>query len=308
MTNKTCQNVALIIHCGAGFYPKDLKRVRKIQQKLKAFCESGFRFLKNHSAVETAVRVTRWLEDWPETNAGIGSMLQSDGKARLSASLMDGFRIRFSGVINIEKIKNPILVASLLQRENDRILASGGAFRFAKQKGFKPLDLRTEESIKRWKQMVNRNVGAGSPRPSNKGRGNLAPTHKYSTVGACALDRYGHLAAATSTGGKGMELVGRVSDSCLPTGNYANSYAAISATGNGEDIIEEALASTLATRATNSQNLEKSFEETFKEVRKRNRKLAAIGLDRYGKVFYAHTTEILYYAFQSSSRSGIFTI
>ena len=280
--------IALVIHAGAGLYPKNLERAKNIQKKLKEFCERGYRFLKNHTAIETAVEVTRWLEDWPETNAGIGSMLQSDGVARLSASLMDGYRMRFSGVINIEKIKNPILVACLLQKERDRILASEGAYRFAKEKGFKLFDPRTKESVKRWKTLRKKN--------------------HYGTVGVCALDSNGHLAAATSTGGKGMERVGRVSDSALPSGNFANSFAAVSATGIGEEIVDEALASTLVTRATDWKNLEKSFNKTFKEAKKRKRKLAAIGLDRNGKVFWVNTTEILYYAFQNYKHSVIFPL
>ena len=280
--------IALAIHAGAGSYPKNLERAKDIQEKLREFCERGYRFLKNHTALETAVEVTRWLEDWSETNAGVGAMLQSDGVARLSASLMDGHPMRFSGVINIEKIKNPILVALLLQKENDRILTSEGALRFAKEKGFKLSDPRTKESIKRWRALRKEN--------------------HYGTVGVCALDSNGHLAAATSTGGKGIERVGRVSDSALPAGNFANSFAATSATGIGEEIVEEALASTLVARATDWKNLERSFKETFEGAKQRNRKLAAIGLDRDGKVSWAHTTEILYYAFQSYKHSATFSL
>ena len=280
--------IALVIHAGAGLYPKNLERAKNIQKKLNEFCERGYHFLKNHAALETAVEVTRWLEDRPETNAGIGAMLQSDGVARLSASLMDGYKMCFSSVINIEKIKNPILVASLLQKENDRILASDGAFCFAKEKGFKVFDPRTKESVKRWRALGKKN--------------------HYGTVGVCALDSKGRLAAATSTGGRGMERVGRVSDSAFPAGNFANSYAAASATGIGEEIVEEALASTLVTRATDWKDLEHSFQETFKQVKKRKRKLAAIGADRTGKIFWAHTTEILYYAFQNDLGSGTFRL
>ncbi len=280
--------IAIIIHAGAGLYPKNLERVKIIREKLRKFCEQGYRFLKNHSALETAVEVTRWLENWPETNAGTGAILQSDGVARLSASLMDGYEKRFSGVINVEKIKNPILLASRLQKERDRILASEGALRFAKEKGFKLFNPRTKESIKRWHALQKKN--------------------HYGTVGVCALDSKGRLAAATSTGGKGMERVGRVSDSALPAGNFANNYAAASATGIGEEIVEEALASTLVTRTTDLKNLEKSFEETFKEAKKRKRKFAAIGLDRNGKIFWAHTTEILYYASKNNSGLRIFRL
>ena len=269
---------ALIIHAGAGTYPKDLNRAKRIQTKLRELCEDGYQFLRKHTAVETVCEIVRRLEDWPETNAGTGAQLQSDGEARLSASLMDGEEMKFSGVINIEKIKNPILIAHLLQKEKDRILSEEGAFQFAKEKGFKPM-----------------NVGALRAVPlQTKKRG------KYGTVGACALDRHGHLAAATSTGGKGMERIGRVGDSCLPAGNFANSYAAISATGLGEDIIEESLANTIATRALDLKNLKKALEQTFREARKRKRRFAVVALDRNGNPFQSKTTEILYWASQTS--------
>ena len=285
------KRISLVIHAGAGSYLKNLERAQRIQKKLKQICEEGSRFLKNHSAVETVSEVVRRLEDWPDTNAGTGAMLQSDGKARLSASLMDGCLARFSGVINIEEIKNPILVATLLQKEPDRVLTAQGAARFAKEKGFKRFDPRTEKSIRHW-GMLRKTKKMGS----------------YGTVGACALDRFGRLASATSTGGKGMERVGRVSDSALPSGNYANHFAAVSATGLGEDIIEESLASTLVIRATDSNNLERSFQTTFAQMKARKRRLAAIGVDRKGNVFWNKTTDILYYAFYTSTHSGYFTI
>ena len=59
---------------------------------------------------------------------------------------------------------------------------------------------------------------------------------KHGTVGAVALDRCGNLAAATSTGGYGSKVPGRVGDSpIIGAGTYANNKtAAISATGQGE--------------------------------------------------------------------------
>lgn len=281
----------LIIHAGAGAFPKDLSRAKTIQKKLRELAGDGYAYLKKHTAKETVVEIVRWLEDWPETNAGTGSVLQSDGKARLSASLMDGSRMRFSGVVNIEQIKNPVLVAALLQKEPDRLLATKGAQQFAREKGFKPGDTRTQKRIDQWKVWLKKHACG-----------------KFGTVGVCALDSEGHLAAATSTGGKGMERAGRVSDSALPAGNYANSFAAVSATGLGEDIIEEALASTLAVRAADLKNLAEAFQKTFAEARKRKRLFAAIGLDRHGNVTAAKTTGILYYAFQTQEKSGVFDI
>jgi beta-aspartyl-peptidase (threonine type) len=70
------------------------------------------------------------------------------------------------------------------------------------------------------------------------------------TVGAVALDRHGHLAAATSTGGVRGQLPGRVGDSPLVgAGCYAeDATCAVSATGDGEAIIRAGLSAEVAAR------------------------------------------------------------
>jgi beta-aspartyl-peptidase (threonine type) len=59
------------------------------------------------------------------------------------------------------------------------------------------------------------------------------------TVGAVAVDARGHVAAATSTGGRAGQLPGRVGDSPIPgAGVWADSgTAAVSATGAGEAFV-----------------------------------------------------------------------
>jgi L-asparaginase len=61
------------------------------------------------------------LEDNELFNAGIGSQIQSDGKIRMSAAIMEG-NPRMSGVINIEEVKNPVQVAQILMQYDDRVL------------------------------------------------------------------------------------------------------------------------------------------------------------------------------------------
>jgi len=64
--------------------------------------------------------------------------------------------------------------------------------------------------------------------------------HSHDTVGAVALDRFGNLAAGTSTGGTLSKAPGRVGDSSLiGCGCYAdNESAAVSLTGWGEPIMK----------------------------------------------------------------------
>jgi beta-aspartyl-peptidase (threonine type) len=64
--------------------------------------------------------------------------------------------------------------------------------------------------------------------------------HSHDTVGAVALDKFGNLAAGTSTGGTLNKAPGRVGDSSLiGCGCYAdNESAAVSLTGWGEPIMK----------------------------------------------------------------------
>ncbi len=71
---------------------------------------------------------------------------------------------------------------------------------------------------------------------------------KYGTVGAVALDRYGNLAAATSTGGMTNKRFGRIGDApIIGAGTYANNKTcAISGTGWGEFYIRLVLAKSVS--------------------------------------------------------------
>ena len=290
----------LIIHGGAGRAWKDSCPRARIRKKLARILDFSYKKLVKTNALEAVTYAVKLLEDDPEFNAGTGSQLQADGRARLSASLMDGARLRFAGVINLEQIKNPILVARRLLDEKDRVLASQGAIRFAKKLGMKSFDPRTRESILRWKRY---RPPSSSPRSTG---GGLRWGASYDTVGACALDRFGNLASATSTGGRGFERPGRVSDSAMPVANYADKRCAVSATGIGEEIIDEGLAIKIATRVEDGMKLSRAFEKTFKEIQSRGKRMGAIGIDRKGNLAHFTTTEVLLWAWQNGRMKMIF--
>ena len=115
------------------------------QEALKDIIQQGYTYLKTHDAVETAVYTVSLLEDNPLFNAGIGSQIQSDGVIRMSAALMDGKTLKMAGVINIENVKNPILVALKLIPYEDRILGGKGAIDFAYKNGFTPFDTEIQQ-------------------------------------------------------------------------------------------------------------------------------------------------------------------
>ncbi len=257
----------LIIH-GGFFSESDQSHEVKVakQNSLKEIASKSFDFLKNHSAEETVVYAVSLLEDDALFNAGIGSQIQSDGKIRMSASLMNGETQKFSGVINIENVKNPIEVAKVLMKEDDRVLGGNGAKKYATEHGFEDFSTEIPQRRKEYEEKLK-----------NGGKG---------TVGCVAMDSHGKLAAATSTGGKGFELVGRISDSATVAGNYANKFCAVSCTGVGEDIVSNATATKIVTRVSDGMTIEHAFDRTFLELKVIDGFAGAIAIDMYGNIFH----------------------
>ena len=265
----------IIIH-GGFFSESDQSHEVKIakQNSLKGIVKNAFENLKTHSAEETVVYAVKLLEDDILYNAGTGSQIQSDGKIRMSAALMNGKTQKFSGVINIEQVKNPIEVAQVLMREDDRVLGGNGAKLYATKNGFEDFSTEIPQRKKEYEAKLK-----------NGGKG---------TVGCVALDREGRLAAATSTGGKGFELVGRISDSATVAGNFANEYCAVSCTGVGEDIVSNATAAKIVTRVTDGFSLNQAVETTFLELKEIDGFAGVISIDKDGNIAHqdSHPTMV----------------
>lgn len=257
----------LIIH--GGFFSEsntslDVKIAK--QNALKSIVQESYEYLKTHTALETVVYAVALLEDNELFNAGLGSQIQSDGKIRMSASLMDGSTKKFSGVINIQNIKNPILLSEMLMQEEDRVLGAEGANKYA-----------AEKNIPFYNPELPQRRAEYEAKLKSKGLG---------TVGCVALDDNGKIAAATSTGGKGFELVGRISDSATTAGNFANNYAGVSCTGVGEDIVSAALATKIVTRITDGFSIEKAFDKSFFELKEYDGFAGAIAIDKDGNIYH----------------------
>lgn len=268
----------IIIHGGFFSESQTNQEVKKAKQDaLAEIVELGYKYLQNHTAVETVVYTTSLLEDCDLFNAGTGSQIQSDGKIRLSASLMDGKTMRFSGVINIEDVKNPICIAEKLLPFDDRVLSGRGALAFARETGFKYYNPEIPQRRKEYEKKLSDSVRLG-------------------TVGCVALDIYGNLAAATSTGGKGFEIPGRVSDSATTAGNYANGSAGISCTGIGEDIVSGAVASNIVTRVTDGMPLALATQKTLNELKPFDGFAGVIGISATGEIYHADTHPYMVWA------------
>ncbi len=271
-------NPKLIIH--GGFFSESLtnREVKEVkQQALKDVAEKSHTYLQNHTALETVVYAVSLLEDCDLFNAGLGSQIQSDGKIRLSASLMDGDSKKFSGVINVQNIKNPIQVAEKLICFEDSVLSDNGALDFARNQGFEFYNPETEQRRNEYLAKVEQSARVG-------------------TVGCVALDANGKLAAATSTGGKGFEIPSRVSDSATVAGNYANDFAGVSCTGVGENIVSAALAAKIVTRVTDGFSLKDASDKSFTELKEYDGFAGIIGISAKGEIHHCDSHPYMVWA------------
>jgi len=223
--------IAIVVHGGAGGLPDDPERVARMRAGATAAVEAGHAVLAAGGAaldaVEAAVVV---LEDDPEFNAGRGAALTEYGRVELDASMMDGTTRAAGAVAAVRGVRNPIRAARAVLVDGRHVLLVGSpAIEFAATAG---LSFESETwfvTERERRALTNLKEAAAGAR---------------GTVGAVARDARGRLAAATSTGGVSGQRLGRVGDSPLiGAGTWADdATAAVSCTGHGESIIRSALA------------------------------------------------------------------
>ncbi|MBW5374480.1 beta-aspartyl-peptidase [Salmonella enterica subsp. enterica serovar Heidelberg] len=236
-------NKAVIaIHGGAGAIARaQMSHEQELRyiQALSEIVESGQKMLEaGDSALDVVTEAVRLLEACPLFNAGIGAVYTRDGTHELDACVMDGNTLKAGAVAGVSHVRHPVLAARLVMERSPHVLMVGeGAENFAFSRGdgarfagylFHPGALRAIAGG----ACGGRNGARSQQRAAGR-------NEKMGTVGAVARDKFGNLAAATSTGGMTNKLPGRVGDSPLVgAGCYANNASvAVSCTGTGEVFI-----------------------------------------------------------------------
>jgi L-asparaginase / beta-aspartyl-peptidase len=288
----------LVIHGGAGSMRPgrlDPAQGRCARDGLETALAAGSAMLEKHEsaldAVEAAVRV---LEEDPCFNAGRGSVLTATGCIELDAAIMDGRDRRAGAVSGLRSTRAPISLARRLLDDGPHVFLSGhGADDFARDHGFEQVENRWFEIPERRTQLEELTDIGG-----------FDDEVKYGTVGAVAVDVYGNVAAATSTGGLTAKRWGRVGDSPLiGAGTYAdNRAAAVSATGSGEYFIRAVAAHQLAERVRiGGQSLQEALEAVLADVGSLGGKGGLIAVAPDGEAAWGFTTPAMYRGMADSS-------
>ena len=283
----------IIVHGGAWDIPDAL--VEGHLAGVRAAAAAGGAVLRaGGSALDAVEAAVRLMEDDPVFDAGRGAFLTRDGTVELDAGVMLGTTRQVGAVAAVRRVAHPITLARrVLESGRFAFLVAEGATRFAAEAGLELVDeadLIVGRERERWDALrrdptFDPQAAFGSP-PGD-------------TVGAVALDRHGHLAAATSTGGVPFKPPGRVGDSPLPgCGYYATPAGGASSTGYGEAIIRAGLARTAVERLAPPWNL--APQEAATIALTTLTALTATGglilLDAQGRPAWAFTTPRMAYA------------
>ncbi len=317
---------SLVVHGGAGRI--DDQRHEVCAEGCRKAARAGLDVLaRGGRALDAVQAAVRALEEDPEFNAGVGAALTRDGTVELDASIMDGAGLRFGAVGAVPELRRPIDLAREVMEDGEHVLLVGeAAWQFARERGHSraaPGEMITAKATKNLAEERTRRTptrpdraetkpgtGAGTGSGSGSGTGQTGPgpgpgpgpdpePEGGGTVGACAIDANGHVAAATSTGGITFKRRGRVGDTPLcGCGTYADDQAgAASATGHGESIIRVNMTRYVVDRLRGGATADVAAWAGVDELASRVRGTGGvIVVDRDGRIGLAHNTAAMSWA------------
>jgi N4-(beta-N-acetylglucosaminyl)-L-asparaginase len=195
-------------------------------------------------AVEAGVMVT---EGEQSCCVGLGANPDREGIVTLDACIMDE-HANCGSVAFLERIKHPISVARRVMEKTPHVMLVGsGAQQFAVAEGF-PLEEQklSEDAKKAYEEWLKKSEYKPVINIENsKGQGTFAAAQlksgewNHDTIGMVAMDTNGNLSGSCTTSGMGFKMRGRLGDSpIIGAGLFVdNEVGAVTATGQGEDVI-----------------------------------------------------------------------
>jgi beta-aspartyl-peptidase (threonine type) len=286
---------ALVLHGGAGGRVEELTldaRGSYAEGLTRAYRAGAQVLSAGGAALDAVCAAVEQLEDDPLFNAGRGAALTAVGTAELDACVMTGAG-EAGAVTACRHARNPVHAARKVMEETPAVLLV--APDLDRLTGWGLATVEPEYFVTPARQQQLANVQARLLEPARHG-----------TVGACAIDVRGAVAAATSTGGMVNQSEGRVGDTpIVGAGTYArDGVVAISCTGEGEAFIRGVVAHDVAARMRYlGQPLAEAVEATVTEeltARGASGGLIAVGAD--GRVVVAHNSPAMFAAYSDGTQ------
>ncbi len=294
------KSYAIVLHGGAGVMralQHDIPKQRQYKNALLKALSIGDSLLKSGGSSLDAVEQTiRYLEDNPLFNAGRGAVYSSKGICELDASIMNGHGCTAGAVGGVTTVQHPISAArAVMEKTKHVFLASAGADTFARKVGLNTVP--------------NTYFQTRPKSPGNKASGQThSSPDKWGTVGCVALDKDGHLAAGTSTGGLSGKKWGRIGDSpIIGAGTYADDKTcAVSCTGIGEYFIRYSIAYDVSARMKYKHlPLSHATREVIDQLSSNKGSGGVIAVDNNGNISTQFNTPGM---FRAWSKNGAFEV
>jgi N4-(beta-N-acetylglucosaminyl)-L-asparaginase len=284
--------------------------------------------------------------DPEDTSVGYGGLPNEEGVVELDASVMHGPTRRCGAVASIRNVKTPSKVAKLVMEQTDHVMLVGdGAWRFARDWGFKEENLLTEKARLAWmvwKQSLRDASGQnnwtdGLDAPVKKGapakgeplsrlkqqfpdasdellewawRKAVNPT--TGTINCLALNSKGEMSGVTTTSGLAWKIPGRVGDSpIIGAGVYVDQeVGGAGSTGRGEENIRIAGAHTIVENMRHGMAPKEACLDALKRVA-RNYDNDKNRLAKFDIKFYALRKDGAYAAaalWKGQPRGAVFSV
>ncbi|WP_374605159.1 isoaspartyl peptidase/L-asparaginase family protein [Arenimonas sp.] len=287
---------ALVIHGGAGVIERSAlsaEEEKAVRADLDRALDAGHAVLADGGAALDAVTAAvRVLEESPWFNAGKGAVFNAAGGHELDAAIMEGHTRRAGAVAGVSTVRSPILLSrAVMERSPHVMLAAAGAEKFADEHPDIELVAPDWFDTDRRREQLEK-----AQKREQAGQAALPATY-FGTVGAVALDKHGHIAAATSTGGMTNKRWGRIGDApIIGSGTWADESCGVSGTGWGEFYIRSAAAHDVCARvAYRGDSLAAASEEVINGiVPKLGGDGGAIALDAKGNIAMPFNTSGMY--------------
>ena len=288
-----------LIHGGAGVVRSEMtaKTEADVRAALLKAVTKGYAELKSGKpALDAVTAAITVLEDDPNFNAGKGAVFTHDGHNELDSSIMDGSTLKAGAIAGVRTVRNPILLARSVMEKSEHVMMAGrGAEDFAKSIGTTLVDPSYFRTEKRWQQLQK----ALAEEKKGVAYTDMETAKHFGTVGAIALDKSGHLAAGTSTGGMTNKRFGRIGDSpVIGAGTYADANCAVSGTGWGEFYLRTVAAHSICMRVgLLKQPLAEAAEQVInKDIPKLGGDGGAIALSADGSMAMPFNTDGMFRA------------
>lgn len=288
----------IAIHGGAGTIrarEMTAEQEQAYRDGLTQALEAGRVVLERQgSAIDAVTAAVMALEDDPLFNAGRGAVYTTKRTQEMDAAIMDGRDRSAGAVAGIFGPRHPVLAARAVMEKTEHVMLAGdGANEFCREIGLemKPTEwFFTERRMKALEnEMERRRLGGEENDPSRR----------HGTVGAVACDCFGHVAAATSTGGMTAKTPGRVGDSpVIGAGTWADDKTcAVSATGHGEFFIRYGAAHEIDARIRwGKETLEEAANSVVKDLAQIGGEGGLIAVNAKGEVCLPFNSEGMYRA------------